>query len=104
MAYKVIHNKKVIDVLPKLTYVKYQLKHNILLLCDETEAQGILSSDGSTAYHISTLLPFPVDNFLNVSLEEITSQEYERLKAFHLKTPEEGAEAVLLDLMERGIL
>ena len=104
MAYKVIRNKQVIDVLPRLTYVKYQLKHNILLLCDEKDAQGILSSDGTTAYHIATLLPFPVDNFLNVSLEEITTQEYEQLKAFHLKTPEEDAEAVLLDLMERGML
>lgn len=104
MAYKVIKNKKVIDLLPKLVFVKYQLKHNILLLCDEKEAQGILSSDGNTAYHISTLLPFPVDTFDSVSVEEIDQREYERLKAFHMQTPEEVAEAVLLDLMERGVL
>lgn len=104
MAYKVIKNKQVIDVLQELKFVKYQMKHKILLLCEEEFAQGILSSDGNTAYHISTLLPFPVDCFETVTIEKISQQEYEKLKAFNLKTPEEVTQAVLMELIERGIL
>lgn len=33
-----------------LSYVKYQAKNNLMLLCGEEEAQGIVSQDGSTIY------------------------------------------------------
>ena len=104
MYYKVIKNKRVIDILDNLYYCKYQFKHDILLGCDEMEAQGIYSSDGSTAYHLSTLNAFPVDKFDTVSLEEITEMEYKRLAMYHLQTPEEIAQNVILELMERGAL
>lgn len=104
MYYKVIYNNKVIDVLDKIVYCRYQLKHRILLLSDEKNAQGILSSDGETAYHLSSNNPFDVDIFKTVVLEEIDEQEYKRLKMYNLNTPEEMAEYILLDLMERGIL
>ena len=104
MYYKVIRNAKVIDVLDKLTFVKYQIKHRVLLLCDESEAQGVLSSDGKDAYHLNTLNKFPVDNFRSATLEEIDRIEYEQLKNMKLKTVEEVTEAVLLELMERGVI
>lgn len=104
MFYKVIKNRQVIDVLDSLHYVKYQLKHKILLLCDESEAQGILSSDCNTAWHTTDLLPFPVDKYSTVTLEEIDEFEYNRLKTLNLQTPEQIAEAVLTELMERGVL
>ena len=45
MYYKVIKNDEVVDVLNHILYIKYQEKHSLLLLCDITEAQAILSSD-----------------------------------------------------------
>lgn len=103
MYYKVIQNQKVIDVLDSLRYVKYQLKHRILLLCKEAEAQGVLSSNGNTAYHTSEYLPFPCDDFLTVTIEEITKEEYDSLARLHLKTPEEIAQEIIMDLMNRGV-
>lgn len=104
MYYKVIQNQKVIDVLDSLRYVKYQLKHRILLLCDnKAEAQGVLSSSGNTAYHTSEYLPFPCDDFPTVTLEEITKEEYESLARLHLRTPEEIAQEIIMDLMKRGV-
>ena len=34
MYYKVTKNEKVVDILKNILYVKYQKKHDILLLCD----------------------------------------------------------------------
>lgn len=104
MFFKVIYKQKVIDVLDKLVYVKYQKKHNVLLLCDESEAQGILSSDKNTAYHLSTCNKFPVDKYLNVSITEIDEHEYKMLKLYHLSTPEELIDNYTMELIERGVL
>lgn len=102
--YKVIHNQKVIDVISgDLRYVKYQLKHKIPLLCDVSEAQGILS-DSNNCYHTRELLPFPVDEFPTVTIEEITKAEYEQLCRCCLKSVEEINAELISELIERGIL
>lgn len=102
--WKVIKNKKVIDVLDRLVYVRYQIKNKTLLLCDESEAEGILSSDGKHAYHTITLRKFPVDIYDSAEIEEIDIYEYERLKTLHVKTPEEIIDDYTRELIERGIL
>lgn len=104
MFYKVIYNKRVVDVLDRLVYCKYQLKHKILVSCNQKEAQGILSSDGDSAYHTSDCLPFPVDSYPTVTVEEITDAEYKTLSRSLIKTPEEIAEELMLDLIKRGAL
>lgn len=103
MYYKVIQNQRTIDILDSLRYVKYQLKHKTLLLCDKKEACGVLSSNGSTAYHTSEYLPFPCDDFATVTIEEITKSEYDSLARLHLKTPEEIAQEIIADLIGRGV-
>lgn len=104
MYYKVLYNKKVIDVLNKLQFCRFQLKHKILVLCDEKDAQGILSSNGETCYHTSGQLPIESNEFKTVTLEEIDEQEYKRLKLYNLSTPEEMAEQIILELIERGVM
>ena len=104
MYYKVLKNGKVIDVLDGLVFLKYQKKHNHLLLCSEQEAQVILSSDGKNAYHERSLLPVPVDKYDTVELEEVDVYEYRKLKALNMKTPEEIIDAYTLSLLEGGIL
>lgn len=101
MFYKVIKNNRVIDVLDKLIYVKWQEKHKIMVLCNEDEAQGIISSDGNKIWHESSLYRFPVHGYDEVALEEIDQYEYEQLKILNCKTPEEIFDAAIMMLLER---
>ncbi|SCG87906.1 Uncharacterised protein [uncultured Clostridium sp.] len=104
MYYKILKNGNVIDVLDRVQFVKYQLKNRILMLCNEEEAQGILSSDGEKAYHVKTLQKFPVDLFPTVTAERIEKQEYDRLKELYLMTPEQIIDNYTKELIRRGIL
>ena len=104
MYYKVLKNGKTIDVLDGLVYLKYQEKHNIMLLCSEYEAQAILSSDKETVWHVKGMYKLPVDGYDTVELEEIDSYEYKKLKNLSLKTPEEIIDAFVLELVDNGVL
>lgn len=104
MYYKVIKNNKVIDVLDNLIYLKWEPKHKIMVLTDENDAQAILSSDKNTIWHERTLYKVPVDGYDCVDIEPIDKYEYEKLRTLNLKTPEEIADAVILSLLESGII
>lgn len=105
MYYKVIKDNKVIDVLDSLVFVKYQKKHDIMLLCSEEDAQAILSSDGNYAWHEMSLRKVSDGCKCDtVELEEIDQYEYEKLKYLNYKTPEEIIDEFVLSLMEGGIL
>ena len=104
MFYKVLKNNKVIDVLDSLTYLKWEPKHKIMVLTDENDAQAILSSDKNTIWHEKTLYKIPVSGFDTVEVEPIDKYEYEKLRTLNLKTPEEIADAVILSLLETGVI
>ena len=104
MFYKVIKNNRIIDVLNQLLYVKYQPKHNIMVLCSEDEAQGFLSSDRNTIWHESSLYKIPVDGYDTVELIEINEYEYKQLKILNGKTPEEIIDEFVLSLIERQVI
>lgn len=104
MFYKVIKDNKVIDVLDKLIYLKYQPKHKIMVLSDENEAQAILSSDKNTIWHERTLYNIPVSGYDEVSLVPIDIYEYKTLKALNGKTPEEIIDAFMISLLEENII
>ena len=104
MYYKVIKDNKVIDVLDKLIFLKYQKKHNIMVLCNESEAEAILSSDQKYIWHEETLYKIPVVGYDSVRVEEIDKYEYEKLKMLNGKTPEEILDSYTLMLVEMGVL
>ena len=104
MFYKVIKDNKVIDVLDNLIYLKWEPKHKIMVLSDENEAQAILSSDKNSIWHEESLYRVPVDGFDTVRVEPIDKYEYEKLRTLNLKTPEEIADAVILSLLESGVI
>ena len=104
MFYKVMYNGRVIDVLDHLTYVKYQPKHKVMVLCSVDDAQGFISSDGNTIWHTEDLYNIPVDGFDTVELIPIDIYEYQQLKALGGKTPEEIIDAYTLTLLEGGVL
>lgn len=104
MYYKVIKDNKVIDVLDNLIYLKWDSKHKIMVLTDENDAQAILSSDKNTIWHEKTLYRVPVDGYDCVEVVEIDEYEYKKLRALNLNTPEEIADAIILSLLESGII
>lgn len=104
MYYKVMKNDKVIDVLDKLVYLKYQTKHNRMILCKEAEAQAIFSSDKRNVWHIDSLYPIPVDGYDTVELIEIDVYEYDQLKILNGRTPQEIIDFYTMSLLEEGVL
>lgn len=104
MYYKVVKDDKVIDVLDRLVYLKYQKKHNRMVLCDKTEAQAFFSSDRKHIWHIETLYKIPVDGYDEVSLVEIDKYEYEQLRVLNLKTPEAIIDEFVMSLIKDDIL
>jgi hypothetical protein len=106
MYYKVMKNNKVIDVLDNLIYLKWQPKHKTMILCDEDDAQAILSSDNNTIWHEQSLYEIPTDKpeFDTVELVEIDKYEYKQLKMLNGKTAEEIADEIILSLLENGII
>ena len=106
MYYKVLKNNKVIDVLDKLIYLKYQPKHKIMVLSDENEAQAILSSKKNTIWHEKSLYRVPTDElkFDTVELIEIDKYEYEQLKMLNGQTPEESIDAFVTFLLDKNIV
>lgn len=104
MYYKVLKNDKVIDVLDQLIFMKYQPKHKIMVLCSESEAQAILSSDKIHIWHEPTLYNIPVSGYDTVTIEEIDEYEYQQLKILNGKTPQEIIDMYTLSLIEGGIL
>ena len=104
MYYKVIKNNRVIDVLDKLIYLKYQPKHKVMVLCDEDSAQAILSSDSNTIWHEKTLYKIPVNGYDTVTVEEIDEYEYKQLKVLNGSSPEEIIDKYTALLLEMGVL
>lgn len=89
MFYKVIFNSKVIDVLDELMYLKYQEKHDRMIFCGEAEAQAILSSNQDHIWHVEGFYDLAAKDYDTVILQPIDRYEYEQLKIFNCKTPEE---------------
>lgn len=104
MYYKVIHNNRVIDILDHLTFLKYQPKHRIMVLCSEAEAQAIMSSDHQKIWHEVSMYQIPVSGYDTVKLEPIDRYEYEQLKNLNCQTPEEIIDNYTLSLIEGGVL
>lgn len=102
--YKVIKDGKIIDVLDRIRYVKYNLKHKRMFNAPIAEAEAILSSDGKYAWHINTLQMIPVNGYDTVELVEIDVYEYNQLKMLNGKSPQEIIDEFVLSLVEGGIL
>lgn len=104
MYYKVIKNNKVIDVLDNLVYLKYQKKHNRMVLCKKSEAQAFFSSDRRNIWHTETLYHVPIGGYDTVELVEIDKYEYDQLKMLNYKTPEEIIDSFVLSLLTDNII
>ena len=90
MAYKIVLNTTVVDAQKTLNYVYWQVKNHLLLVGRFDFANGIVSSDGSTVWHLDGYPEFPEGTYETVKSVEITDEEYEELaKQLELGTVEE---------------
>lgn len=103
MYYKIVKDGRVLDVLDRIVYVKYQKKHDILLLCDVKDAEAVLSSDGTCGWHIEGLYNFSPSPE-TVEIVEISKNEYAARKQLAGRTYNEIIDDYTLELLERGIL
>lgn len=79
MYYMVIKDKTIIDVLSNVIFVRTQVVHNRLMVCNQEYAEGILSSDTNTIYYASDFIEENVKNYPVVSLVEIDEEKYNSL-------------------------
>lgn len=90
MAYKIVLNTTVVDAQKNLNYVYWQVKNHLLLVGRSDFANGIVSSDGSTVWHLDGYPEFPEGSYETVKAVEITDEEYEDLvKQLEIGTVEE---------------
>lgn len=90
MAYKIVLNTTVVDAQKTLNYVYWQVKNHLLLVGRSDFANGIVSSDGSTVWHLDGYPEFPEGSYETVKAVEITDEEYEELvKQLEIGTVEE---------------
>ena len=78
MFWKIFINDEVVDVLQQLQYVRYQHKHDVVLLCKPEVAEAVLSSDGKRCFHIEGLYYFKPDS-TTYCIEEISESVYNKL-------------------------
>ena len=104
MFYKILKDGKVIDVLDRVKFLKYQPKHGVMLFCNELEAQAIMSSDGTKIWHEDALYKIPVDGYETVEMVTINQFEYEQLKMLNGKTPEEIIDEFIMYLLKENII
>lgn len=81
MYYKVIGDGTVLDVLKQPQYVTYQERNKLIVLCQRNGARGVLSTDGSTVWHVVGWKEIPLPDVISVQLVEIDEEEYEILKS-----------------------
>lgn len=71
--YKIIKDEIVIDVIRNPKYVLFLDRNNTVLPTDISYAQGIISSDGSTLWHVEGFPEF--SDYETVSMIEVTERE-----------------------------
>lgn len=74
--FKLIHNNQIIDVLKTINYVKCLPKSKRLISVDKKQANGVVSSDGDTIYHIIGTRNTFADEKLKVEIVPIEEEEY----------------------------
>lgn len=104
MFYKAILNNQVVDVLDTISFIKYDENRKRIILCGNKNAQGIVSSDGNTIWHVRGFHTLSQPGYDTIDLIEIDEAEYHRLKALNGKTPEEIIDEYTLYLIEGGII
>ena len=93
MFFKIVKGSTVVDVAETLTYVRQNPRNKINIICEPEFANGIVSSDHSTIWHLEGLPAFSSGNYETVVAIEVCEDEYKSIKAT-LYAGEEVSETV----------
>lgn len=80
MFYMVVQNDQIIDALSEIVYVRKQITHGNLIICNAELAEGILSYDCSSIWFVPDLITENVNEYPIVSLQEIDEEKYKVLR------------------------
>lgn len=79
MYYKILHNNQIVDVLENIRYVKCLPRTQKVIEVEKSQANGIVSSNGDTIYHLFNTKNTFKEEKLSVVVEEITEEEFLKL-------------------------
>ena len=79
MFYKVLQGNLLVDLLTEVQWVRYLPKQKRLVATDSQSANGIMSSDRNTVYHLSGRPDTFDDEVKSVQVIKINGDEYSRL-------------------------
>lgn len=98
--YKIIKNDKVIDVVRNPKFARF-LTSGHIALTDKASAQGIIGSDGITAYSFNEI---PNKKVSVASIKEITFEEFNRLQDLLNSGKEPSADESALVVAKRNMI
>lgn len=80
MFYKVIKENTIVDAMESVSYVRQNLINKVIISSTAEICNGILSSDGTTIWHLEGQPEFTQGEFETVKLVEIEESEYTQIK------------------------
>ena len=93
MFLKIVKNTTIVDAMQTLKYVRQNTKNKTIITCEPELANGIVSSDGSTIWHLEGLPKFATGNYETVTAIEVCEDEYNSIQK-SLYSGEEVSETV----------
>lgn len=103
--YKIIENNQIIDVIDNIQFVKCLPQSQKIIAVDKRQANGIVSSDGDTIYHILGTPNVFNDFKHSVTYTKIEEEEYLKLTTqmkenYALEKKVEELEQMILSLKQ----
>lgn len=80
MFYKVVKDSVIVDAMEKVVFVRQNIVNKVVIVCPAEFSNGIVSSDGSTVWHLEGQPEFVEGTFETVKLVEINETEYNKIK------------------------
>ena len=106
MFFKIIKNNSIIvDATKIINYVRENPRNKALISCESILANGIVSSDGTTIWHLEGCSKFTKSNYDTVRVVEVCEDEYnaiiEKLGIGKTVTEEIRAKLSTTEMMEK---
>lgn len=97
MFLKIVKGTTIVDATDTLNYVRENPRNKALISCEAILANGIVSTDGTTIWHLEGCPKFTKGSYETVRVEEVCEDEYKSIREA-LKTSETVSEEVRAQL------
>ena len=79
MFLKIVKGTTIVDATDTLNYVRENPRNKTLISCEAVLANGIVSSDGTTIWHLDGCPKFTKGNYETVRVDEVCEDEYKSI-------------------------